>query len=33
MNQQDVVFTLMIALSVKVRNMFGERWPQGALTD
>jgi hypothetical protein len=31
--QQDVAFALMIALSVKVRNTFGERSPQGALTE
>jgi hypothetical protein len=31
--QQDVAFALMIALSVKVRNVFGERSPQGTLTE
>src|ERR1700730_1584060 len=31
--QQNVAFALMIALSVKVRNVFGERSPQGALTE
>jgi hypothetical protein len=31
--QQDVAFALMIALSVEVRNVFGECSPQGALTE
>jgi hypothetical protein len=31
--QQDVAFALMIALSVEVRNVFGQRSPQGALTE
>lgn len=31
--QQDVAFALMIALSVKVGNVFGQRSPQGALTE
>ena len=31
--QQDVAFAVMIALSMKVRNIFAERSPQGALTE
>jgi hypothetical protein len=31
--QQNIVFALMITLGVEVRNIFGERSPQCALTE